>query len=154
MTRAKRGIVDLNLCKQVASLCPAMALSSTSRKIERLFGQAFHGLEIGGRQFSLLVALALLGPCTVSRLADSVGLSPTTLSRNLIRLERMGIVQMVSGTDRRQRVVSLTTAGEQELARALQAWRSAMDELEDTIGVQRLDSLRNLLSQMRNLIEG
>ncbi len=149
MTRSKRpGPIDLALCEQVAHSCPAMALGSAARTVERVFEQAFDGLEIGGRQFSLLVAMALMGPCTIAQLAHARGLSPTTLSRNLSRLEHKGVVEMASGEDRRERVVSLTKHGQKELMRALAAWRGAMEKIEKAVGAQQLESLHKSLRML------
>ena len=145
-----RQIVDLELCQQVANSCPAMALGDTAHRVERLFENAFADLEIRGRQFSLLVAIALIGPCTVARLAKIRDLSPTTLSRNLSRLERIGIVAMVGGADRRERIVSLTEGGQKKLMQALQVWRKTMDEIEQSIGSRQLASLRKNLRDLRD----
>ena len=128
--------------------CPAIALSRATRQVEAVFARAFEGLEIGGRQFSLLVALSRLGPSSIARVAEVTGLAPATLSRNLARLERDGIVAFETGTDRRQRCVGLTTRGRRVLSRALTKWRDAMQELQTTLGKRRLNELAAVLQDI------
>lgn len=151
--RRKQQPLDLELCAQVASTCPAMALGRATRYIESVFADAFEGTGLGTRQFSLLVAVALRGPCTVSQLARVRGLSPATVSRNLVRLERDGAVQVTSGEDRRERMVSLSKAGKKTLSTALEAWQSAMRELEATVGRQRLRELHALSREVRDALD-
>ena len=96
--------------------------------------------------FPLLVRLDKTGPLSVAGLADQVGRDHTTISRQLAKLERLGLVsRLADGADRRVRTAGLTVAGDKVvqaitaarqrlLSRALAAW----DE-SDVAGLARLN---------------
>ncbi|QKV94259.1 MarR family transcriptional regulator [Streptomyces sp. NA02950] len=63
-------------------------------------------------QFRMLVALDNSGPLTLSRLAEELGVQPSTAMRMIDRLVAAGVVARgVSAVDRRASVISLTDAG-------------------------------------------
>ena len=70
------------------------------------------GVALDRALFPLLVRLGMSGPLSVAGLADQVGRDHTTLSRQLAKLEGMGlIVREGQGSDRRVRAASLTPVG-------------------------------------------
>ena len=95
------------------------------------------GVDLDRALFRLLVALDRHGSSSVGALADRVGRDHTTVSRQLAKLEGLGlIVRRSDGADRRARAVTLTSAGETTahaiasarrrlLSRALADWTAA-----------------------------
>lgn len=65
----------------------------------------------------------------------------TTPTRNLKPLEREGWLKSEPGQDQRTRVVSLTTAGEAALTKALRLWKQAQKDVVETLGQQRWETL-------------
>ncbi|MEJ0067060.1 MAG: MarR family transcriptional regulator [Caulobacteraceae bacterium] len=64
--------------------------------------------------FPLLVRLGLTGPLSVAVLADQVGRDHTTISRQLAKLESLGLIVREGGeSDRRVRIARLAPAGDQ-----------------------------------------
>jgi DNA-binding MarR family transcriptional regulator len=70
------------------------------------------GVELDRALFPLLVRLGVAGALSVAALADQAGRDHTTISRQLAKLERLGLVSRQGGADRRVRTASLTSAGE------------------------------------------
>jgi DNA-binding MarR family transcriptional regulator len=109
-----------------------------------LLGEA--GVDIDRALFPLLVRLDKTGPLSVAGLADQVGRDHTTISRQLAKLEGLGLVSRQGDDgDRRVRNARLTAAGDKVvqaitaarqrlLSRALEAW----DET-DVTGLARLN---------------
>jgi DNA-binding MarR family transcriptional regulator len=63
--------------------------------------------------FPLLVRLGMSGALSVGDLADQVGRDHTTVSRQLAKLEDMGLVaRRAANADRRVKAAALTTQGE------------------------------------------
>ncbi|MEU8824350.1 MarR family transcriptional regulator [Streptomyces sp. NPDC048636] len=63
-------------------------------------------------QFRMLVALENRGPLSLSRLAEELGVQPSTAMRMIDRLAAAGVVARgASDVDRRASVISLTDAG-------------------------------------------
>jgi len=70
----------------------------------------------------------------------------TTLGRNILPLERDGLIEIQSvASDRRAKELHLTNAGEKRLQAALKAWAQAQTQFEATFGTKRASELRGLL---------
>lgn len=125
-------------CQVVAAMCACFALRKAARAVTQAFDEALRPTGLQPTQFSLLVAVRLLGEVSVSDLAEEVVADPTTLSRNLAVLQRRGLVTVAAGTDRRTRLVRLADEGHAMLARALPAWQEMNRRLSQEMGGERL----------------
>lgn len=95
---------------------------------------ALRELDLAPRHLSLLSMLLLDGPQTVSELAASLGLAPTTVSLIVGDLSRKGVLaRREDEADRRRRIVDLSDDSREAitawLARGGQAWRVALAPL-------------------------
>ena len=113
--------VDLSATRD----CRCLAARREARAITRLFEKKLrpHGLK--ATQFSVLAALAQMGPTPVRELADLLGLERTTLTRIGALLERDGWVRTVASDDARVRPFRLTPAGRRKVEGAYPAWLEA-----------------------------
>ena len=93
-----------------------------------------------------IAAFQLDGPITVAMVAESVQLSPPTVSRILDRLEKNGfITRQRATTDRRKVCVSLTDAGWQRIDSLPQPLHEQfLQRLDSLDPVERLGMLRAL----------
>ncbi len=77
-------------------------------------------------QYPILTALERHGPLSVGQLAEATGVSQPGVTRSLLRLARLGLVEMeVVGADRRRKVVTLSDQGREMLTfshRAVLPW--------------------------------
>ena len=70
----------------------------------------------------------------------------TTFSRNVLPLERDGLVKIeASAADGRAKEVHLTKAGERRLQAGREAWAQAQARFETRFGAQRAADLRAML---------
>ncbi len=97
-------------------------------------------------QFTLLNALARVGPITQGRLGRLLALDSTTLSRTLRPLEAKRWLRGETGKDRRERKLELTAAGRIQLERAAPAWERAQQRLRTQVGEERWETLLKDLS--------
>ena len=105
----------------VAALIDLMGFLSSPRRDDVLLKEA--GVDLDRALFPLLVRLAISGPTSVAALADQVGRDHTTVSRQLSKLESLGLIsRRGGGADRRVRPASLTPEGE-EIVQAITAAR-------------------------------
>jgi DNA-binding MarR family transcriptional regulator len=109
---------------EVASGCACIAVRRAAHSLTRAYDEALRPSGLRITQFSLLVAAALAGPPTLTRLAEVLGLDRTTLTRDLKPLVARGLAEVRVGEDRRSRVVEVTDAGRQAMAEALPRWRA------------------------------
>jgi DNA-binding MarR family transcriptional regulator len=106
------------------------------------------GLRI--TQFSVMVALARLGPLPVSRLAAEIVLDRSTMGRNLDPLERRGLVRIkVGDVDQRERVAHLTADGKRAIEAARPYWRAAQERIATLVAPSAIRSLADQLDALR-----
>lgn len=101
------------------------------------------GLSIS--QFGILATLDGLGPLAVTRLAVTLDVDRTTLTRNLKPLTKSKLVTLTEGEDRRSRVVTLTKKGRAALTRALPLWQEAQNRFVESYGKSNWTQLRKNL---------
>ena len=83
---------------------------------------------------------------TINALAKALVMDRTTLGRNILPLEREGLINVVSGrADRRSKILRLTKAGAARLRAARAGWTQAQAKFEAAFGGRRAAGLRALL---------
>jgi DNA-binding MarR family transcriptional regulator len=126
--------------------CNCFALRSAARHISQFYDQFLVPVGLRVTQFSILAKLKRLGPMTINALADDMVMDRTTLGRNVLPLERDGLISIVpSAADRRAKELRLTKAGEKRLQQALTAWSHAQERFETSFGPKRAAELRAML---------
>jgi DNA-binding MarR family transcriptional regulator len=145
--RAK--IVRSQLARALFQLpCACQNLRRLTRVVTRIYDQELRkgGLEI--TQFGLLTALAKTGEANQKRLGAGFAMDSTTLTRTLRPLRNRGWVQVKRGTDRRERLFSLTRAGKWQLAEAQPLWQRAEQRLRQELGEADWEQMKKTVAQM------
>jgi DNA-binding MarR family transcriptional regulator len=123
-----------------------------ARALTQRYDEALRPLGLTITQFTILQALSLAGEPTQGQLGEILAMDSTTLTRTLDIMNRNGWIGKHYGTDRRERRLRLTRAGEAELNRAVPYWRSAQEALRLRLGKQRWDDLTKLINDMSSMI--
>jgi DNA-binding MarR family transcriptional regulator len=90
-------------------VCNCLALREASRHVTQFYDQFLASSGLRTTQFSILIRLRLAGPMTINALAKRLVMDRTTLGRNILPLEREGLIEIIPGSvDRRSKVVHLT----------------------------------------------
>jgi DNA-binding MarR family transcriptional regulator len=114
-----------------------------------LLGRA--GVPLDRALFPLLSRIGLKGPIGVVELADVVGRDHSTVSRQVAKLESLGLVtRKQSVNDQRARKAVATPKGRRMLKRLAQARRRVMDE---GFATWTLEERRQLTRLLRRLVE-
>ena len=117
-----------------------------ARAITRRYDSYLRPHGVTATQLSLLGAIQLMPGSTVSQLAEARGFERTTLTRNLDKLEQMGLV--ASAAQGRGRVPALTPKGEALIAALLPLWRRAQAELRTELSSETFDDSINMLKRL------
>lgn len=144
-------VTQLAQLKKVGNTCTCFNLRKASRVITHLFDEVLQPSGLLVNQFTLMVAISLVGSVTITHLAQELVIDRTTLTRNLKPLERQGFIQIQSGQDQRMRVVSLTPQGQEALAKALPLWELAQTRIVEQLGQERWNTLLSGLSDTVSL---
>jgi DNA-binding MarR family transcriptional regulator len=131
-----------------ATPCNCLALRQAARHISQLYDQ--HLAEVGLRttQYSILSKLGRLGAMPISKLAVTMVMERTALSRAVGPLERDGLVKVGAGPDGRTRSVKLTPTGQARLKAAAAHWRRAQKDFEMAVGAGNAAGLRTELQRV------
>jgi DNA-binding MarR family transcriptional regulator len=128
--------------------CACQNLRRLTRVTTRIYDQELKksGLEI--TQFGLLTALTKTGEINQKRLSAGFAMDSTTLTRTLGPLIQNGWVQVKRGKDRRERLFSLTRAGERQLVEAQPYWEMAEKRLRRELGDAGWKQMKVSVSRM------
>jgi DNA-binding MarR family transcriptional regulator len=126
MTNDDAPSVDRARYRAIGASCVCSQLRRATRALTQAYDAALRPSGLRSTQFTLLATLAATGGESISALGERMGMDRTTLTRNLEPLKRAGLVQTASSEgDRRAKLVRLTPAGEEALARAVPLWERA-----------------------------
>ena len=126
--------------------CNCFAVRSAARHVTQFYDQHLASSGLRTTQFSILSKLKRNGPLTINRLAEDMAMDRTTLGRNILPLERDGLIRIEPvANDRRAKELHLTAAGAKRHQAALKAWAEAQGRFEETFGPQRAAQLRTML---------
>jgi DNA-binding MarR family transcriptional regulator len=125
--------------------CNCFAVRAAARHVTQFYDQFMAPTGLRTTQFSILAKLNRHGPLTINALADDMVMDRTTLSRNILPLERDGLIKIEPTSDRRAKELHLTKAGKKRLHEALKVWSQAQARFEASYGVKRAAELRSLL---------
>ena len=144
--KEKRDEVNRELLKEVAENCLCFNARKAARTVTRFYDRHFAGTELEPTQFNILVALCLSQPVALQRLAGHLGLERTTFTRNLRLLQRKRLVDVERGDDARERLLSLSSAGERALQNAIPHWQRAQQAAISVLGKNTFARLSEALS--------
>ena len=127
-------------------LCNCLALRQATRLATQLYDQHLAPSGLRTTQFSILAKLKHLAPVTINALAAALVVDRTTLGRNILPLERDGLIRIEpSAIDARSKELHLTRKGAARLGPALERWAQAQKRFEAAYGKERTAQLRVLL---------
>ena len=130
--------------------CNCFAVRSAARHVSQFYDQFLAPSGLRATQYSILARLKRLGPLTIKALARDMVMDRTTLGRNILPLERDGLIRIeTTASDRRAKELHLTKAGEKRLQAARKGWAAAQARFETTFGPRRAAELRQMLRALR-----
>jgi DNA-binding MarR family transcriptional regulator len=129
--------------------CTCLAVRQAARHVTQFYDRRLAAAGLRTTQFSILAKLRRQGPMTINALADQMVMDRTTLGRNILPLERDGLISIAPGrTDRRSKELRLTDAGLERLRAGYEGWKKAQEEFAAAFGNERAAGLRALLREV------
>jgi DNA-binding MarR family transcriptional regulator len=126
--------------------CNCFAVRSAARHVTQFYDQLLAPTGLRTTQYSILARLKRVGPLTINTLAKEMVMDRTTLGRNILPLQREGLIRIEpSASDRRAKELHLSKAGEKRLQAATKAWWQAQEQFEKNFGSRRTGELRAIL---------
>src|SRR5258707_7844695 len=103
---------------EIKATCTCSNVRKAARAVTQLVDEGLQPTGLRSTQFTLLVAVALLGEAPVTQLAEELVMDRTTLARNLKPLESQGLLTIEAVPDRPRHPVPLTERVRQAFANA------------------------------------
>jgi DNA-binding MarR family transcriptional regulator len=126
--------------------CNCFMARSAARHVTQLYDRFLAPVGLHVTQFSILTKLKRLGPMTINGMAKEMVMDRTTLGRNVLPLERDGLIKIeASANDGRAKELHLTKAGEKRLLAGREAWTQAQARFDDRFGAKRAADFRTML---------
>jgi DNA-binding MarR family transcriptional regulator len=123
--------------------CNCLALRQAARHVSQFYDEVLAPAGLRGTQFSILARLSHMGPMTINALAAKMVMDRTTLGRNILPLQRDGLISIETGTaDRRSKALHLTKPGAERYRAARRLWADAQARFEAVFGNKRSAELR------------
>ena len=133
--------------QEIATNCACFKLRSAARAVTRAYDKAFQPLGIKATQFTLLNAIGMTAPISISVLAEKLSMDRTTLTRNLRPLEKHGWITSVAGHGRSVEL-SLTEPGRALLEAGKPRWSEAQANLVATLPAATWATLKKTLDEI------
>lgn len=105
-----------------------------NRIITGVYDDALRPFGITTSQANMLTAIHQAGPVRQARIAESLCIEKSTLSRNLSLLKKRGLIRLLTGQDARSHTVAITVRGSSLLEECLPAWRKAQQAAVEILG--------------------
>jgi DNA-binding MarR family transcriptional regulator len=129
--------------------CNCLALRQAARHVSQFYDQFLAASGLRTTQYSILARLQRKGPMSINALAAELVMDRTTLGRNILPLERDGLIAIrPDRVDHRSKDVQLTKAGVARFRAASEGWRQAQTRFEAAFGGKRAKALRALLHEV------
>ena len=129
--------------------CNCLALRQAARHVSQFYDQFLSASGLRTTQYSILARLQRKGPMSINALAADLVMDRTTLGRNILPLQRDGLISVRPGRiDRRSKELQLTKAGAARFRAASASWRQAQGRFEAAFGGNRANELRALLHEV------
>ena len=111
--------------------CNCFAVRAAARHVTQSYDQFLAPTGLRTTQFSILAKLKRKGPLMINALAEDMLMDRTTLGRNILPLERDGLIRVApAASDRRAKDLRLTKAGEKRFLDGPQHKRDLTPSLE------------------------
>ena len=127
--------------------CTNFRLRRLTRMVSRHYDAHMAASGLKTTQYSLLTNVLARGPLRPTDLAQALNLDASTLTRNLKPLVQAGWLSQDEGADARSRLISITDAGREKRAEAQRLWRTAQNEMNALLGIERVHALHALVDE-------
>jgi MarR family transcriptional regulator, 2-MHQ and catechol-resistance regulon repressor len=140
---------DGNGAPDVSGTHTWLVLLKAHRALARLAERSIKAFDVGLSGFGVMEILLHKGPQPVNDIGRRIGLTSGAITTAVDRLEASELVtREAHPTDRRARVVRLTTRGKQHAARLFADHKAAMDSAASALSTSERDTLIRLLKKL------
>lgn len=143
---------DMSRYLAIGRSCACGNLRRASRVVTQVYDRFLQSSSLKVTQFILLMAVRMLGPITITRLAEKMFMDRTTCTRNLKGLQEKNFLHFEQPEDKRMKKIVLTHEGNEILEKTIPMWEKAQNFIANEVGKDRMTNLIKDLSKMVSLV--
>jgi DNA-binding MarR family transcriptional regulator len=145
-------LFDRAAALEVRDECLCFAAQRAARELARRFDRALAPLDLTNNQYSMMVAIGVMGEPRLGDLSRFLAVDHATMTAAVRKLEKRRLLtQRIDARDARARRVSLTAAGEALIARAMRIWRDEHGKLAAEHGREGAREIRRQMVRLAPL---
>lgn len=139
--------------KRSISPCFCINLRRAAGVLSDFYDKSLSKAQLTTSQFSLMKSLSRIQPCTVTALADEMGLERTTLVRTIKPLADRGLIHNLAPAKSRNKLLSLTEDGDALMEYAASLWEESQGAVKAYMGAEQIETLMQLLARLEEFGE-
>ncbi len=143
---------DMSRYLEIGRTCACGSLRRASRLITQVYDNFLQPSGLKITQFIMLMSVKILGPITITKLAQKLLMDRTTCTRNLKSLQEKNLINFEQSEDRRMKKIVLTDQGNEILEQAIPLWEKAQNFLLDKVGENQMARLVKDLSRPVSIV--
>ena len=128
--------------------CLVFNTRMAARAVTRRYDGLLRPYGVTSAQFSLMGGIKRGDGQTVSELAERNGIDRTSLTRNIDRLERMGLIVSRPAKKGNGRVCDLTDEGEAMVQTLIPLWQAAQAEVRELLSAGDFSTTLSVLKRL------
>lgn len=128
--------------------CMCGNVRMASRSLTSVYDEHLQPSGLRSTQLAVLWAVIAVSGATVGKIAKTIAMDNSTLTRTLKLLERDRLIALRTGADRRQKQVQATPRGRKAFSTAMPLWEAAQAAILKRLRGQRLSDINSLLLQL------
>ena len=137
--------------EEAARTCVCQNLRRTSRAITQFYDKLLAPSGINSTQLALLRTISIRNSSTISEISREMYMDRTTLTRSLELLRRQDSIRIESSSDRRKRIVTITSKGKAKIDKAFPLWDKAQSVIMEKFGKGNWKEIKMGLSEISNI---
>jgi DNA-binding MarR family transcriptional regulator len=137
--------------EEAARTCVCQNLRRTSRAITQFYDKLLAPSGINSTQLALLRTISIRNSSTISEISREMYMDRTTLTRSLELLKRQDFIRIESSSDRRKRIVTITSKGKAKMDKAFPLWEKAQSIIMEKFGKGNWKEIKMGLSEISNI---
>lgn len=131
------------------AMCACLHVRRADRQLSQMYDRYLRPLGIRSTQFSTLRCVDRLPDPYISDIGRFLSMDQTTVTRNIEKLERAGLVTTgPHPDDPRKKIVELSPSGRSVLAKAHPLWEKAQRQIMSRMGGGDYGTLLQLLAKL------
>lgn len=135
--------------RQYQTTCMCLQIRKADRILTGIYDSFIKKAGLKSTQYCLLRCIDNLEEPCLSDISAALCMDPTTVTRNVEKLKRKGLVNTsVSAVDPRRINIKVSPEGRDKLEEGRKAWEIAQNEIKKQLGEKDFQALYNLLDKI------